>query len=212
VAPILEDVRKRGDAALLEYARRFDGFEGESIVETTRAPMPGQLRAACGPQPPTFAATPNARCPSRGAPSFPAVTAPADRAALDSMAAYIPAGRYPLPSTLLMTIIPAQVAGVPRTYVASPHPSSEILAIAGYLKVTSMFRMGGAQAIAAFAFGTETVPRVDRIVAPATSTSPPPEAAGRRSRHRLRCRAHRSRHRFNRGRPAHPRGRHARAS
>src|SRR5205085_2278786 len=79
---------------------------------------------------------------------------------------YIPAGRYPLPSTLLMTVIPAQVAGVPTICVASPHPSVEILAAARFLKVDNVFRMGGAQAIAALAFGTATVPRVDRIVGP----------------------------------------------
>ncbi len=85
---------------------------------------------------------------------------------LDSMGAYIPAGRYPLPSTLLMTVIPAQVAGVATTCVACPNPSAEILGIAAWLGVTHLFRMGGAQAIAALAYGTETVPRVDRIVGP----------------------------------------------
>ena len=85
---------------------------------------------------------------------------------LDSMGAYTPAGRYPLPSTLLMNIIPAQVAGVKTTCVACPHPSAEILGIAAWLGVTHFFQMGGAQAIAALAFGTATVPRVDRIVGP----------------------------------------------
>ena len=85
---------------------------------------------------------------------------------LDSMGAYIPAGRYPLPSTLLMTVIPAQVAGVVTTCVACPNPSAEILGIAQWLGVSHIFRMGGAQAVAALAFGTETVPRVDRIVGP----------------------------------------------
>jgi histidinol dehydrogenase len=82
------------------------------------------------------------------------------------MGAYIPAGRYPLPSTLLMTVIPAQVAGVATTCVACPHPSAEILGIAAWLGVTDLFQMGGAQAIAALAFGTETVPKVARIVGP----------------------------------------------
>jgi histidinol dehydrogenase len=82
------------------------------------------------------------------------------------MGAYIPAGRYPLPSTLLMTVIPAQVAGVGVTCVACPNPTPEILGIAAWLGVTHLFRMGGAQAIAALAYGTETVPKVDRIVGP----------------------------------------------
>jgi histidinol dehydrogenase len=85
---------------------------------------------------------------------------------LDSMGAYTPAGRYPLPSTLLMNVIPAQEAGVKTTCVACPHPSREILGIAEWLGVTHFFQMGGAQAIAALAFGTATVPRVDRIVGP----------------------------------------------
>ena len=68
---------------------------------------------------------------------------------LDAMGAYVPAGRYPLPSTVLMTVIPAQVAGVATICVACPNPSVEILGIAHWLGVTHMFRMGGAQAIAA---------------------------------------------------------------
>jgi histidinol dehydrogenase len=82
------------------------------------------------------------------------------------MGAYIPAGRYPLPSTLLMTVIPAQVAGVPTICVTSPNPSAEILATAKFLGLENIFRIGGAQAIAALAFGTATVPKVDRIVGP----------------------------------------------
>jgi histidinol dehydrogenase len=85
---------------------------------------------------------------------------------LESMGAYIPAGRYPLPSTLLMTVIPAQVAGVRTICVASPNPSKEILGTARWLGVRDVFRVGGAQAIAAMAFGTESVPKVDRIVGP----------------------------------------------
>jgi histidinol dehydrogenase len=85
---------------------------------------------------------------------------------LESMGAYIPAGRYPLPSTLLMTAVPAQVAGVPLICAASPRPDQAILATASLLKVDRVFRIGGAQAIAAFAFGTETVPKVERIAGP----------------------------------------------
>ncbi len=85
---------------------------------------------------------------------------------LDTVAAYIPAGRYPLPSTLMMTVIPAQVAGVPHVCVACPRPVPEILGTARLLGVGDVFQMGGAQAIAAFAFGTRTVPKADRIVGP----------------------------------------------
>jgi histidinol dehydrogenase len=167
VAPILEDVRKRGDAALLDYARKFDKFEGASV----RIQATGRLE-------PKFAkaveiAAANIREYARlQLPQERFVDYPDGRRLgqivrpLDSMGAYTPAGRYPLPSTLLMNVIPAQVAGVKTTCVACPHPSAEILGIAEWLNVTHFFQMGGAQAIAALAYGTETVPRVDRIVGP----------------------------------------------
>ncbi|OYW12568.1 MAG: histidinol dehydrogenase [Acidobacteriia bacterium 12-62-4] len=85
---------------------------------------------------------------------------------LDTVAAYIPAGRYPLPSTLLMTVIPAQVAGVPNICITTPRVVPEIFGAAALLKVPNVFQIGGAQAIAAFAYGTKTIPRADRIVGP----------------------------------------------
>jgi histidinol dehydrogenase len=85
---------------------------------------------------------------------------------LGSVGCYVPGGRYPLPSTLLMTVTPAQVAGVERIVVCSPKPAKETLA-AGFLAgVTEFYRVGGAQAIAAMAFGTETMAAVDKIVGP----------------------------------------------
>src|SRR5215472_5215201 len=167
VAPILEDVRRRGDAALLEYARQFDGFQGASVREERVGDLdPAFEQAVCQ-------AAENIR-------EFARLQLPQERFVdypdgrrlgqivrpLESMGAYTPAGRYPLPSTLLMNVIPAQVAGVKTICVACPHPSREILALARWLGVTYFFRMGGAQAIAAMAYGTETVPRVDRIVGP----------------------------------------------
>jgi histidinol dehydrogenase len=85
---------------------------------------------------------------------------------LDTVGAYIPAGRYPLPSTLIMTAVPALVAGVANVCVACPRPVDEVYGVAHDLGLSQVFRMGGAQAIAAFAFGTKTVPRADRIVGP----------------------------------------------
>lgn len=167
VAPIIAAVRSRGDAALLEYARKFDGFDGDSVlIKPSGALAPDFERAI-------DAAARNIR-------EFAMTQVPQERSAdfstgrrlgqivrpLASMGAYVPAGRYPLPSTLLMTIIPAQVAGVVTTCVACPKPSAEILGTAAKLGVSKFFCMGGAQAIAAFAFGTQTVPRVDRIVGP----------------------------------------------
>jgi histidinol dehydrogenase len=173
VAPILEAVRKRGDEAVLEYGRKFDRLSGSDL--TIR---PGEWRAAESKVTPEFmgavdTAAKNIReyaelqLPEETWVRFPDgrrlgyVIRP-----LESMGAYIPAGRYPLPSTILMTVIPAQVAGVKTICVTSPRPTAEILMAAKLLGVENIFRVGGAQAIAALAFGTATVPKVDRIVGP----------------------------------------------
>jgi histidinol dehydrogenase len=167
VEPILEDVRKRGDRALLEYARKFDGFSGDSVRMAVSGSLTKQMQSAVETAAANIREHARTQLPVDGFIDYPdgrrlgQIVRP-----LDSMGAYIPAGRYPLPSTLLMTVIPAQVAGVATTCVACPNPSAEILGIAEWLGVTHMFRMGGAQAIAALAYGTETVPRVDRIVGP----------------------------------------------
>ena len=173
VRPILEAVRKRGDKALLEYARRLDGLDRPSVrirqseLEQAAAQLKPAFRAA------VRTATSHIRAYARR--QLPKekswLAAPGLRVGqivrpLDAVGAYIPAGRYPLPSTLLMTVIPARVAGVRRICVASPRPVPEILGVARMLGLKDVFRMGGAHAIAAFAFGTRTVPRVDRIVGP----------------------------------------------
>jgi histidinol dehydrogenase len=86
--------------------------------------------------------------------------------ALGAVGCYVPSGRYPLPSTLLMTVIPAQVAGVERIVVVSAKPAKETLAAAALLGVSGFYRIGGAQAVAALAYGTESIRRVDKIVGP----------------------------------------------
>jgi histidinol dehydrogenase len=167
VAPILADVRQRGDRALLEYARKFDGFTGGSVRIAVSGSLTKEMQTAVEIAAANIREHARTQLPVDGFIDYPdgrrlgQIVRP-----LDSMGAYIPAGRYPLPSTLLMTVIPAQVAGVMTTCVACPNPSAEILGIAQWLGVTHLFRMGGAQAIAALAYGTETVPRVDRIVGP----------------------------------------------
>src|SRR6266702_8757019 len=85
---------------------------------------------------------------------------------LESVGCYVPGGRYPLPSTLLMTVTPAQVADVERIVVCSPKPARETMAAAWLAGVTEFYRVGGAQAIAAMAYGTETIARVNKIVGP----------------------------------------------
>jgi histidinol dehydrogenase len=168
VAPILDAVRQRGDEAVLEYARKFDGFEGTSLtISTAGAGVSTEFRTALETAAQNIRQYAALQVPRETWVEFPDgrrlgyVVRP-----LESMGAYIPAGRYPLPSTLLMTVIPAQVAGVRTICVTSPHPSAEILAAAKFLGVENVFRIGGAQAIAALAFGTATVPKVDRIVGP----------------------------------------------
>ena len=173
VRPILEAVRTRGDKALLEYARKFDKLDRPSVA-VPRA----ELKAAEKKLSKAFREA--VKFSSVNIRVFAELQLPVSKQTtvslglklgqvvrpLDTVAAYIPSGRYPLPSTLLMTVIPAQVAGVPNVCVASPRPVTEIFGTASLLGVKHVFQMGGAQAIAAFAYGTETVPRADRIVGP----------------------------------------------
>jgi histidinol dehydrogenase len=173
VRPILADVRKRGDRALLEYARRFDGLARRSV-----AIPPAEWDAAAQRLSPQFRRA--VQTSVRNVRAFARLQLPVAKKIepapglklsqivrpLESVAAYIPAGRYPLPSTAIMTVVPAQVAGVANIMLATPRAVDEILGVASLLKVTRVFEMGGAQAIAAFAFGTKTVPRADRIVGP----------------------------------------------
>ena len=173
VAPILDAVRKRGDEAVLEYARKFDSLRGSSLTvsaedwRAAEASVSSEFRAALETAAANIREYAALQLPRETWTEFAdgrrlgSVVRP-----LESMGAYIPAGRYPLPSTLLMTVIPAQVADVRTICVTSPHPNPEILAAAKFLGVENIFRIGGAQAIAALAFGTATVPKVDRIVGP----------------------------------------------
>lgn len=173
VRPILDNVRKHGDKALLDYARKFDKFERKTPLVSQP-----ELNAAAENLTPEFR---NAiETASQNISAFARLQLPEARSSalapgllvgqvirpLDVVAAYIPAGRYPLPSTLMMTVIPAQVAGVGQVCVTTPRAVPEILGTAALLKADKVFLLGGAHAIAAFAFGTKTVPRADRIVGP----------------------------------------------
>ncbi len=173
VRRIVHDVRRRGDHALRRYAERWDGLEAGQSLRVTDAELEAaqrfltpQLRKSlrqaasnirhfCEWQKPT------PRMRNRNGACLGQLVRP-----LESVGCYVPGGRYPLVSTLLMTVIPAQVAGVKNIRVASPQPSLEVLAAAAMLGVREFFRVGGAQAIAALAYGTESVPRVDKIVGP----------------------------------------------
>jgi histidinol dehydrogenase len=173
VRPILEAVRRRGDAAVLEYARRFDSLQSrtfrvpEPVLESAWKRCPPDLRKAVSTAARNIRAYARMQLPDqRSVTPSPGLKLSQIVRPLDCVAAYIPSGRYPLPSTLLMTVIPGRVAGVGRICVASPRPVDAIFGIASYLKATDVFQIGGAHAIAAFAYGTRTVPKADRIVGP----------------------------------------------
>jgi histidinol dehydrogenase len=173
VRPILDDVRKRGDAALLEYARKFDGLNRKSVrvpqteLDAAAKRLSASFRSAVKTAAANIRAYAKTQLPAeRYTEVSPGIRLGQIVRPLDTVAAYIPSGRYPLPSTLLMTAIPAQVAGVPNVCVSTPRVVDEIFGTASLLKASHVFQMGGAHAIAAFAFGTRTVPRADRIVGP----------------------------------------------
>ena len=172
VAKIVSAVRTRGDAALMEYARRFDRLDGP--LEIPRAEIDEQAaRVAPVIRRAIAAAARNiARVARRQRPAgwtvstAPGVTVEQRVTPLDRVGCYVPGGRYPLPSSLLMTAVPARVAGVADVIVACPKPTPVVLAAAREAGVTRLFQVGGAQAIAAMAYGTATIPRVDKIVGP----------------------------------------------
>ena len=174
-ARILADVRRRGDAAVLAWMRRLDGLRlGPATLWVARK----QLRKARRQVSREFlravehAARNIRRVAERQAPhawSFdvePGVRVGQRVTPLGVIGCYVPGGRFSLVSTLLMTTVPAQVAGVRRIVVTCPRPSAALLATAGLLGVEEIARAGGAQAIGAMAFGTESFPRVDKIFGP----------------------------------------------
>jgi histidinol dehydrogenase len=175
VARIVSAVRRDGDRAVHAYAKRFDALA--LAVDVTREEM---RDAAAGLQADVRLAIRTAarhirhvarRQMPRGWTTSPAPGVSVEQRVtpLDRVGCYVPAGRYPLPSSLLMTAIPAQVAGVAEVIVACPRPDVTIMAAALEANVTRLLRLGGAQAIAAMAYGTDTVPRVDKIVGPGSA-------------------------------------------
>jgi histidinol dehydrogenase len=171
---IVTDVRCNGDRALRKYARNLDGLAPSQPMRVSRK----ETTEAWNSSPLDFRdalrfATANVRqfaewqCPKKWRRTIaPGVSVGQMVLPLDSVGCYVPGGRYPLPSTLLMTVIPAQVAGVKRIVVVSPRPAPETLAAAAMLGIDEFYRVGGAQAIAALAYGTASLARVDKIVGP----------------------------------------------
>ena len=174
VREILAEVKQRGDAALREYAGRFDSLGEDATLLVSRAEMKAawdatspELQRAMSVAQANIRTFAEAQLPKEWtiSPVGGVKTGQIVRA-LSSVGCYVPGGRYPLPSTLLMTVTPAQVAGVARIVVCSPKPAQETLAAAWLAGVTEFYRVGGAQAIAAMAFGTATISRVDKVVGP----------------------------------------------
>ena len=177
---IVDDVRQRGDAALLEYTRRFDRVSATSVAELEIAPS--ELHAAFD------ALSPDARAALQVAAerirSFHQRQLGADWSVteadgtvlgqrltpLERVGLYVPGGKAAYPSSVLMNAIPASVAGVPQIVMVVPTPdgvrNAMVLAAAHLAGASRVFAVGGAQAVAALAYGTETIPRVDKIVGP----------------------------------------------
>jgi histidinol dehydrogenase len=174
VKRIVSDVRKRGDRALLRYAAQFDGLAGAGAMRVTQNEMAAAwdaidpaLRYALSTAAEQIRTFAERQLPaSWNLSTIDGLTTGQLVRPLGSVGCYVPSGRHPLPSTLLMTAIPAQVAGVERIAVVSPKPAPETLAAAHLLGITEFYRLGGAHAVAALAYGTATIPRVDKIAGP----------------------------------------------
>jgi histidinol dehydrogenase len=170
--PILEDVRKRGDRAVAEYAHKFDNYDGPlrlGPVEMARAwaAIDASLRAALRTAARNIERFARLQKPKAWARTIaPGVRAGQVVLPLASAGCYAPGGRFPLPSTVLMTAIPARVAGVEHVAVACPRGPSVVLAAAHVARAEALYPVGGVQAIGAMAYGTRRISRADRIVGP----------------------------------------------
>jgi histidinol dehydrogenase len=174
-AGIIADVRKRGDVALAAWAKKLDGIDlnrtgtwiSQREINAARKQVSAEFISA------VRHAAKNTRCVAEK--QLPRGWSLAVEAGvtisqlvrpIESIGCYIPGGRFSLVSTLLMTVVPAQVAGVKRITVVCPRPNPELLAAASLLGIPRIARIGGAQAVAALAHGTKNISRVDKIFGP----------------------------------------------
>jgi histidinol dehydrogenase len=174
VEPIVADVRVRGDAALLEWTERLDGprpdglrvpverIAGASVDDDVLAALRRMIDAVR-----TFSEA--QRPADTTVEAAPGIVTERRWLALDAVGLCVPSGRAPLPSSLVMTAVPALVAGVGRVVVVSPSPSDSILVAARELGLDELYAIGGAQAVAALAYGTETITPVDAVIGPGSS-------------------------------------------
>src|SRR6266481_4212471 len=174
VARIVADVRKNGDRALRRYGQEWDGLKPKQPLRVSEAQLEQAWRSVSEEFKRALnIAAENIRqyCQWQMPHTWHKTLSPGIQVGqvvrpLQSAGCYVPGGRYPLPSTMLMTVVPAQVAGVAEIRVVSPRPAPETLATAHFLGVREFFPIGGAQAIAALAYGSSSVPKVDKIVGP----------------------------------------------
>lgn len=174
-AEIVEDIRKHGDAALFAYTKKFDNTDlaktgvwiEEKEIRAARKATSVKFRKAIEkaaenvcyvsekqlPRPWTVETTAGVKIHQLVRP-------------IEAIGCYVPGGRFSLVSTLVMTVVPAKVASVPNIVAVCPKPNPELMAAAGILGITRIARIGGAQGIAALAYGTKSVPRVDKVFGP----------------------------------------------
>ncbi|MCW5622075.1 MAG: histidinol dehydrogenase, partial [Burkholderiales bacterium] len=180
VAAIVDDVRQRGDAAVLEYTHRFDRVQTADAA-ALELPKSALEQAFADLTPARREALVHAAGRIRTyherqvAQSWSYTDAEGNRlgqkiTALDRAGIYVPGGKASYPSSVLMNALPARVAGVPEIIMVTPTPEGErnqlVLAAAAVCGVNRVFTIGGAQAVAALAYGTQTIPKVDKIVGP----------------------------------------------
>lgn len=174
-AEIVDDVRRRGDAALFAYTKKFDGTDlaktgvwiEEKEIRAARRATSAKFRKAIEKAAENVRRVAEKQLPrSWAVETVPGVKIHQVVRPIEVIGCYIPGGRFSLVSTLVMTVVPAKVAGVPNIVAVCPKPNPELLAAAGILGIERIARIGGAQAIAALAHGAKSVPRVDKIFGP----------------------------------------------
>ncbi len=179
VKAILDEVQKDGDKALLKFTRVFDGFSltpktlriPEEALEESLNRVSVEFKQAVIKIKKNIETFQRKVLPKSWSATRRGVTLGEKYTPMDSVGMYIPGGKFPYPSTVLMTAVPAQVAGVKRIAMVTPpgNVTHDVLATAAMCGIKEVYSIGGAQAIAALAYGTETIPMVDMIVGPGNS-------------------------------------------
>jgi histidinol dehydrogenase len=171
--PIVRDVKEQGDSAIRRFTKEFEERELLSIAVTEERREAARDQVSLSLKKALMCARENimkfhtAQMPKEWwIEILPGIEAGQLVRPLEKVGCYIPGGRYPLVSTVLMTVLPARVAGVKEVIVCTPKASPEILFACELCGVDQVFEVGGAMAIAAMAYGTETIPKMDKIVGP----------------------------------------------